>query len=165
MTQAPPRRPPQTFAPGGRRALDAQWLAYAAATGDVGALGPAQSDAVAEGAAQFNEGRFHASHETWEERWVDAAYPERLFLLALAKLAAGFAHAQRRNARGVNGQLADALRILRAFAPAYAGLDTARLAEDVGEWAADRARVNDFGPPYPTIERAAREAQCASARS
>ena len=41
MAQAPPRRPSQTFAPGGRRVLDAQWLAYAAATGDLGSLDPA----------------------------------------------------------------------------------------------------------------------------
>ena len=154
MAQAPPRRPSQTFAPGGRRVLDAQWLAYAAATGDLGSLDPAQSSAVAQGAAQFNAGRFHESHETWEECWAGAAYPERLFLLALAKLAAGFAHAKRRNARGMNGQLTEATRLLRAFAPAYAGLDAAKLAEDVGEWAEERTRAGDFGPPYPAIESA-----------
>ncbi len=155
MAQAPTRRPPQTFAPGGRRALDALWLAYATETGDVGGLAPAQLEAVARGVAEFNEGRFHASHETWEERWISAVYPERLFLLALAKLGAGFAHARRRNPKGMSGQLADAVRFLGAFAPAYAGLDTARLAADVGAWAAQRSRVGDFGPPYPAIEDAA----------
>lgn len=154
MTQAPPRRPPQAFAPGGRRALDGLWLAYVSETGDVGALAPAQREAVARGAAQFNEGDFHSSHETWEAVWVGAAYPERLFLLALAKLGAGFAHARRRNAKGMNGQLADAVRFLRAFAPAYAGLDAERLADVVGAWAAERTPIGDFGPPYPAIANA-----------
>ena len=154
MTQAAPRRPPQTFAPGGRRVLDGLWLAYATETGDAGRLAPAQLEAVARGAAEFNAGEFSASHETWEACWVDAAYPERLFLLALAKLGAGFAHARRRNAKGLNGQLADAVRFLRAFAPAYAGLDTARLAADVSAWAAERTRAGDFGPPYPAIASA-----------
>ena len=150
MAQQPLTRPPQEFPHGARRLADAQWLAYVAATGDTGdgeAL--AHSQALRRGIAEFNEGRFRESHETWEELWKDSPYPERLFLLALTKLGAGFAHALRRNDKGMRSQLTEAVRILRAFAPAYAGVDTQRLIADVTA----RLAHGDphFAPPFPTI--------------
>ncbi|MCY4581413.1 MAG: DUF309 domain-containing protein [Chloroflexi bacterium] len=152
MAQRPLTRPPQHFPHGARRLVDGQWLAYVAGTGDVGdgaTLG--RSVSLQRGVAEFNEGQFRQSHETWEELWKDTLYPERLFLLALTKLGAGYAHALRRNERGMRSQLAEAVRILRVFAPAYAGVDAQRLITDVNGWlAADGAH---FGPPFPTVAR------------
>ena len=152
MAQQPPARPPQQFPHGARRLVDGQWIAYVASTGDVGdgaALG--RSDALQRGVAEFNEGRFRESHETWEELWKGTPYPERLFLLALTKLGAGFAHALRRNDRGMRSQLSEAVRVLRVFPPAYAGVDTQRLIADVNGWLS--AAGEHFGPPYPVIVR------------
>ena len=150
MAQQPLTRPSQQFPHGARRIADAQWLTYVAGTGDVGD-GPAlaRSEMLRRGIAEFNEARFRDSHETWEELWKETPYPERLFLLALTKLGAGFAHALRRNDKGMRSQLTESVRILRAFAPAYAGMNTQRLMADVN------ARIasgdGHFGPPFPVI--------------
>ena len=152
MAQQPLARPPQQFPHGARRLVDGQWLAYVASTGEVGdSEALSRSRALQRGIAEFNEARFRQSHETWEELWKDTPYPERLFLLALTKLGAGYAHALRRNERGMRSQLAEAVRILRVFAPAYAGVDAQRLIDDVNGWlAADGAR---FSPPFPSVVR------------
>ena len=152
MAQQQPTRPPQQFPHGARRLIDGQWLAYVTGTGDVGdGASLARSASLQRGIAEFNEGRFRDSHETWEALWKDTPYPERLFLLALTKLGAGFAHALRRNERGMRNQLAEAARILRAFAPAYAGISTQRLIDDVRGWL-DNA--HGFDPPFPRIAAA-----------
>ena len=93
-----------------------------------------RNELLERGIAEFNDGRFLACHETWEALWVDAAYPERLFLLGLAKLGAGFAHALRRNPKGVQSLLADAVRFLRPFGPAYANVDINSLLTNVSAW-------------------------------
>ena len=150
MAQQPLTRPPQEFPHGARRQADAQWLAYVAGTGDAGdGASLARSATLQRGIAEFNDGRFRDSHDTFEELWKDAPYPERLFLLALTKLGAGFAHALRRNEKGMRSQLTEAVRILRAFAPAYAGVDAQQLMNDVNARLA--AGGGHFGPPFPTI--------------
>ncbi|MYA51641.1 MAG: DUF309 domain-containing protein [Chloroflexi bacterium] len=150
MAQQPLTRPPQEFPHGARRQADAQWLAYVAETGDTGdSASLAGSATLQRGIAEFNDGRFRDSHDTFEELWRSTPYPERLFLLALTKLGAGFAHALRRNDKGMRSQLTEAVRILRAFAPAYAAVDTQRLIADVSA----RLAHGDghFSPPFPTI--------------
>ena len=152
MAQTQPVRPPQRFAPGGRRMLDAQWLSYVSSTSDIGTSAELERNELLErGIAEFNDGRFLACHETWEALWVDAAYPERLFLLGLAKLGAGFAHALRRNPKGVQSLLADAVRFLRPFGPAYANVNIDILLANVSAW----LEFPGTGAPYPTITHAA----------
>ncbi len=147
MTQAPPP-PPQRFAQGGRQVLDAQWLAYitqTAAVGDGSVL--ASTDRFNQGISEFNDAQFQACHETWEALWIEAPYPQRLFLLALTKLGAGFAHALRRNPKGVRRLLEDGLRLAKPFAPRYAGVDIEQLTVDVDAW----LRSDSYSPPYPVI--------------
>ena len=152
MAQTQPVRPPQHFAPGGRRMLDAQWLSYVSSTGDIGTGAELERNELLErGIVEFNDGRFLACHETWEALWVDAAYPERLFLLGLAKLGAGFAHALRRNPKGVQSLLADAIRFLRPFGPAYANVDIDSILANVSAW----LEFPSTDAPYPTITHAA----------
>ena len=143
--------PPQHGAPGGRPALDRRWVAYLL---DGGALGDAAevagSGLLARGIDEFNRGDFLASHETWEALWGQVSYPTRLLCLALTKLGAGFAHAQRANRHGAARLLRDALDYLAPFLPAHAGLDTRQLDADVRRWLeAPDART----APYPTIRR------------
>ncbi len=149
MTQ-PASPPPQRPARGGRQALDSQWLAYIARTAAIGdPQAIAATDRFRQGISAFNEARFRASHETWESLWIESPYPQRLFLLALAKLGAGFAHALRRNPKGVRQLLEDALRIAKPFAPSYAGVDIERLSHDIKAW----LRSGSYDAPFPTIAR------------
>lgn len=121
---------------GGRRALDRWWLEELQRTGPrhSGAEAPVPPPELAAGVAQFNEGRFYESHETWEGLWLVADYPLRLFYLALTKLGAGLTHAQRGNAKGMRRLLLDGLRFLEPFHPAFMGLDTARLDRELRRW-------------------------------
>ena len=143
--------PPQHGAPGERPALDRRWLAYLLGGGALGdAAEVAESDLLARGLDEFNRGDFFASHETWEALWVRVEYPAKLFCLALTKLGAGFAHADRANRPGAVRLLQDALDYLAPFLPDHAGLDTQQLGADVRRWLeAPDAQT----PPYPTIRR------------
>ncbi len=143
--------PPQRAAPGGRPALDRRWLAYVireGAVGDGAAL--AGNGTLERGVAEFNDGRFFASHETWEALWGETRYPERLFCLALTKLGAGFEHGRRANPHGAAKLLSDALAYLAPFAPTFAGLDVQALHQDVSAW----LRAHAERTPTPTIRRA-----------
>ena len=143
--------PPQHGAPGERPALDRRWLAHlrsdGAAVGDGAAL--AHSGTLERGIAEFNDGRFFASHETWEALWGETRYPERLFCLALTKLGAGFEHGRRSNPHGAAKLLSDALAYLAPFTPTFAGLDVQALHEDVSAWLRGQA-----SRATPTIHRA-----------
>lgn len=164
MTQPPP----QHGAPGERPALDRRWLAYldrsggsGGSVGDGAAL--TRSSTLARGVAEFNDGRFFESHETWEALWRETGYPHRLFCLALTKLGAGFEHARRANPRGATKLLTDALAYLAPFMPAFAGLDVQALHQDVSAWlraegshkgvALDPLASAESGPRRPLIER------------
>ena len=151
MTQPPP----QHGATGQRPALDRRWLAYLERfdnVGDGAALALALSGALQRGVAEFNGGRFFASHETWEALWRETEYPQQLFCLALTKLGAGFEQGRRANAHGAAKLLTDALAYLAPFMPAFAGLDVRGLHEDVGAWL--RAKGPAAPPPFPQIRRA-----------
>ena len=142
--------PPQRFAPGGRRMLDARWLAYVELTRETGNDAALRSaPLLGRGIDEFNAERFRASHETWETLWVDAAYPERLFLLGLAKLGAGFAHVPRRNPKGARRLLEDAIRFIGPFGPTYAGVAVAPLVSDVNAWLT--AHRSGLAASYPKL--------------
>ena len=148
MTQIP-NPPPQKYSPGGRRVLDAQWLSYIRITNKIGndkAL--INSDLLMKGVYEFNSGKFQSCHETWETIWVDSLYPERLFLLSLTKFGSGFAHALRRNPKGVTRLLDDAIRYIKPFSPSYAGIDVELLVSDVTAW----LYSGTYSPPFPQIK-------------
>ena len=135
--------------PGGRRAMDRQWLEHLGRTGIKELATPTSPQQLVLGVAQFNDRRFFESHETWEALWLPAAYPLRLFYLALIKLAAGFTHAQRANNKGARRLLGDGLRFLEPFQPRFMGVDTRRLDQEVRRWLLDM----QSSPPaeYPQV--------------
>jgi len=138
--------PPQDHPKGGRRALDAQWLAYLSADGDSGdGADLAASADFALGLAQFNQADYHKAHESFEHAWLATAYPERLIALALSKLGAAFAHAQADNRRSATKIAADALACLAPFPEGYAGIDVRALE------AATVLGLRPSGGPAPRI--------------
>ena len=117
--------------------MDRQWLEHLGRTGIKELATPTPPQELDSGVAQFNDRRFFESHETWEALWLPAAYPVRLFYLALIKLAAGFTHAQRANTKGARRLLGDGLRFLEPFQPRFMGVDTRRLYKEVRQWLLD----------------------------
>ena len=149
----PPAEPPQRWARGGRRKLDLEWLTYVTDMPvSLHVATPTPPPQLGKGTGEFNAGLFFESHETWEDAWQATAYPQRLFFLALTKIAAGFAHAQRGNVKGARRLLNDGLRFLRPFTPACMGLDTQRLSKEVQQWMDSPARETNTAYPHIHVE-------------
>ena len=125
-------QPSQTHRPGGRPALDKQWLGYLEAHSSTPdpLTNPGDLAAIQQASELCNDDRFKESHEEWEALWRATRYPERLFYLAMAKLTAGLEQGRRGNGRGAHRLIADGSRYLAPFRPAYGRLDTERLAGD-----------------------------------
>jgi hypothetical protein len=124
--------PAQRPARGGRRALDAAWLAHLAAGAPLPDPSPmSEAPAWAQAIARTQAGAWHAAHEAWEACWRAAPYPQRLLALALAKLTAAPLLDARgeRGAPGAARLRGEAARLLAPFPPAYAGIDIATLRE------------------------------------
>ena len=128
-----------------------EWLAYVTKAGaSLAVTAQTPPPQLCKGVEEFNAGSFFESHETWEGAWQAAAYPQRLFFLALTKMAAGFTHAQRGNSTGARRLLNDGLQFLRPFTPAFMGLDTRRLSEEAQQWMGPRPE-NAGSTVYPHI--------------
>lgn len=83
---------------------------------------------------QFNSGLYWDCHETLEDLWRATPYPLRHFYQAVIKIAVGFHHADRHNAKGARNKLSEGLRLLKPFTPTFLGLDTDSLALEVQDW-------------------------------
>jgi predicted metal-dependent hydrolase len=111
---------------------------------------------------QYNRGWYFESHETLEELWMVAPWPERQFFQAIIQLAAAFVHYVRGEYPGILKLLDAAAEKLREFLPEQFGVDTAALLADVervrGEFAAlgePRFRAFDErGAPTIVVRRA-----------
>lgn len=120
--------PPQQHPKGQRQALDALWLAHLAAGGDPGdAHQLAGSSSFQTGITEFNQQRFTEAHESFEQTWRDAPYPDRLLPLALAKLAASWVQIGHGAQQEPSKAMRDATRLLLALPPTYARVDLAAL--------------------------------------
>ena len=82
--------------------------------------------------------RWFAAHEELEDEWRDAAASERDFLQGLVHVTVAWHHAAHGNAAGASRQLEKAARRLGPYAPAYRGVDVARV---LGQVEAASARV------------------------
>lgn len=130
-------RPPQRYARGDRRALDAEWLAYLASGGTAGDGSSLAGDLeFIAGIDRFNEGDHAEAHEMFERAWLAAPYPERLLCLALSKLGAAFEQQARGNLRGARKIAGDARRCLAPLPNAYGSIDVQALREGLAAWRA-----------------------------
>ncbi len=106
------------------------------------------------GIAQFNEGFFFETHETWEEIWLSAAEPDRTRLQGLIQIAAAFHHYQRGNRAGALSLLAAGLRKLEGAADDLFGMNFAKLRQAAQWWLAALKENKQPGADFlPQIER------------
>ena len=94
----------------------------------------APPDLLMNAACQFNDGLFWDCHETLEDLWRATPYPLRHFYQGIIKIAVGFHHTDRHNAKGARTKLSEGLRLLGPFAPTFLGLETGILAREVQNW-------------------------------
>ncbi len=109
-----------------------------------------------EGIRLFNDEEFFDAHEVWEDLWQGYRGDDRTFLQALIQVAAGFYHAQCRNARGAMSQLSKGLAKLAEYVPLHQTVRTASLIRNTDRW----LRQYETGSPedevaggFPKIER------------
>ena len=145
---------------GNRRRLEAEWLTELERHGLTRFLPEAPRRGPPElykGIDQFNGGAFWDCHETLEDVWLSTPYPLRFFYHSIIKVAVGFYHMGRHNRHGTRVKLADGVRLLRIFLPAYMEVDTRHLLDDGSAWLArvDSDEPLDWteldGLPRPTI--------------
>ena len=129
LPQWPPRRQ--------RRHTDMLWLEHLEAVGItpyMDSFPDAHPTPLIQSIQQFNADLYWECHETLEDLWRATPYPLRHFYQGIIKIAVGFHHAGRHNAKGARNKLSEGLRLLGPFTPAFLGLDTGALARDVQGW-------------------------------
>lgn len=90
------------------------------------------------GIREFNAGDFYASHDTWEDVWMDVRGSERPFFQGMIQVAVGFYHLTCGNYAGAEHLLTRGIRKLEAYSPGHRGFDTECL---VGEAESTLAEV------------------------
>jgi uncharacterized protein len=92
------------------------------------------NDKFERGVADFNAGRFFEAHEIWEELWLAAAEPEKMFLQGLIQVTAAFHHHARGNARGMQSLLAAGIAKLAGCPDDFRGVAIGALRDDAKAW-------------------------------
>jgi len=88
-------------------------------------------DLFRRGIEEFNAQCFFEAHEVWEELWRGTSGPKKLFYQGLIETAVGFYHLENCNFRGACSQFGKALVKLEHYVPAYHGIDTGDLIQQV----------------------------------
>ena len=100
------------------------------------------------GVAEFNDGRFFESHDTFEEIWMEARGDRKRFLQGLIQASVGIFHSTCGNLRGAESQLSKGIEKLRDFAPGYHGVDVPALVTQLS--ALRESVVSRFNQPEDT---------------
>ena len=104
-----------------------------------------------EGIDLFNQGRFFAAHEAWEEIWRSTTPEPRELFQGLVQVAAGLHQIlDLKRKLGPRNTLAKARSHLEPCAPVLCGLDVAGLLESVGQWQEWLEREGER-PAIPTL--------------
>jgi predicted metal-dependent hydrolase len=99
-------------------------------------LPPAERERLfRDGIERFNQGRFFAAHEAWEEIWRSTTpEPKDLFQGLIQTAAALHQFHDLNRLEGPRRTLAKARRRLEPYAPEALGIDVADLLEHIGAW-------------------------------
>ncbi|MFL6236194.1 MAG: DUF309 domain-containing protein [Thermoanaerobaculia bacterium] len=101
----------------------------------------------------FNQGRFFAAHEAWEEIWRSTSPEPRGLFQGLIQVAAALhQHLDLKRTEGPSRTLAKARRNLEPFAPEALGIDVADLLDQVGRWEGWLEGREGEAPPVPVLE-------------
>jgi hypothetical protein len=101
----------------------------------------------------FNQGRFFAAHEAWEEIWRSTTpEPKGLFQGLIQVAAALHQHLDLQRTEGPRRTLAKARRNLEPFAPEALGIDISDLLDQVAGWERWLKRREGAPPPVPVLE-------------
>ena len=108
------------------------------------------------GVAVYNEGRYHAAHDAWEEHWLDLesdTEDERL-LHGLIQFTAVVHHAHERNWSGAVGLAESAGEYLADLPAEYRGIELDAVRPFLRRMADDPEYLERVGPPRLTHEGA-----------
>ena len=78
----------------------------------------------------FHNGKYFESHEVLEKLWLRDRSESRDFYKGLIQLAAALHHLKQGNVNGAEYLRSSAMGYLKAYAPAYLGLEVSRTLED-----------------------------------
>jgi predicted metal-dependent hydrolase len=105
------------------------------------------------GIALFNEGRFFASHEAWEEFYQEAEAAHKPFLEGLIQLAAAFRiYSDFGEVKGPVRMIYQALIRFENYQPSYLGIRTGELTASMEAWAKEaETSSGHFSSSVPKI--------------
>jgi hypothetical protein len=95
------------------------------------------------GVELFNAQSFFEAHDIWEELWRGERGSGRLFYQGLIQMSVGFYHLCGANYSGACSQFGKALSKLEQYLPAYHGIDTLRLVNQVQECLHDAEQLKE----------------------
>lgn len=105
-----------------------------------------------EGIGLFNQGRFFAAHEAWEEIWRSTTpEPKDLFQGLIQVAAALHQLLDLKRQEGPRRTLAKARRRLEPFAPEALGIDVEGLLRQAEDWETWLERQQGEPPPPPIL--------------
>lgn len=106
------------------------------------------------GIAIYNEGRYHAAHDAWEDHWLDlpSGTDDEQLLHGLIQCSAVVYHAHNENWSGATGLAESAIAYLDGLPDTYRGVDLATLRTALGEIAAQPTPRVEAPPPMTLDE-------------
>jgi hypothetical protein len=104
-----------------------------------------------EGIRLFNEGKFHAAHDAWEDLWHERFGEERNFLQGIIQIAVAFHHWENGNAYGARKLYRQSAAHLNGYPPVYWEFPLARWRETCDRLMEPLLRgESDEAPPFPS---------------
>jgi predicted metal-dependent hydrolase len=109
-------------------------------------------DDLRAGIAIYNEGRFHAAHDAWEDHWLglESGTDEELLFHGLIQFTAAIYHATERNWEGAVGLAGSAGSYLSTLPPRYRDVNVQDLRSYLSRLEADPELI-DRRPPVPLL--------------
>lgn len=103
-----------------------------------------------EGIRLFNERKFHAAHDAWEDLWRERFGDERRFLQGLIQVAVALHHWENENAYGACKLYRQAVENFSSYPAAYCGLPLKELLDALGALFGEILQGDgERCPPFP----------------
>lgn len=103
-----------------------------------------------DGIAHFNRGEYFEAHEAWEQLWIHAQDPARLFYKGLIQAAVALHHASQGNRHGAWKLYQRSRCVLTAYEPWYLGLNVERFIAEFDLSLCSPGAYDAASPPGPS---------------